>query len=422
MPIFSASSSRVSACAMTSVLLPVAQHLGVEDRERDLAGQVVDGIADEGGVEDVVLGHEALAGLVAPVARLAERALHVEVVHVVGQLVHHLHADGGVAGADLVAHVVAVAVHAGNGEGVQVLAPVKADLVVDHLRVVAEAAGGHDDLLAGDGDLLAVLVRGDDAAHGTLVVGEQLLARALEHELDAQVGRALGHALDHRGSGAGTRLGAVLGLHHVPGVLAVGIGAGALAGAERRAHGVEHDAHVLQPLDGVAALEVVRADQARVDLVVGVEHVATEQLAGRDLDHRGALHGGACRAGAHAHVGGAAGVGRLLERDDARASLRCGNGCCQAGKAGGHYDDVCLELLCHGIPPRINPALPALWRGNSHVYSVRKAPPRICAAEQLLAHRGVPHCACVESEHACGREGRVLLARVGRLASGPSPS
>ena len=145
------------------------------------------------------------------------------------------------------AHVVTVAVHAGHGEGVEVLTPVEADLLLDHLGVGAEAAGGDDDRLAGDLDLPAVLVGGAHSYDGTPVVDDEALAGGLEQELDAELLGALGHALGHRGRGARARLGAVLGLDDVPGVLAVGVGAGALAGAERRAHGVEDDAHVLQP-------------------------------------------------------------------------------------------------------------------------------------------------------------------------------
>jgi len=333
-----------------TVLLPVAQHLGVKDGEALLAGQVVDGVAHEGGIEDVVLGHEALAQAVAPVAGLAEGALNIEVVHVVGELVHHLHRDGGVAAADLVAHVEAVAVHAGHGEAVEVLAPLEAHVLLDHLGVGAKAAGGHDDLLAGDLDLLAILVDGLDAHNGALVVGEKGLAGGLEEELDAQGLCALGHALGHRGGTAGTRRGAVLGLDHMPGVLTVGVGAGALAGAERGQGTHELDAHVHEPLDGVAALEVVGADQARIDLVVGEEHVAAEELTGGDLDHRGALDGRASGAGAHAHVGGATGVTGLLQGDDARAVLGRGNAGRQAREASGDDNDISFELL-HVLPP-----------------------------------------------------------------------
>lgn len=194
-----------------AVLLPVLEHAGVEDGVGDLAGQVVDGVADEGGVVDLVLGHEALAEAVAPVAGLAEGALDVEVVHVVGNLVHELHGDGGVARADLVAHVDAVAVHAGDGEGEEVAAPLEAELLLDELGIVAKAAGGDDDGLAGDLVLLAVLVLGGDAADGAVLALDQAGGGALEHELDAQLLGALGHALGHRGGSARAGLGAVLG-------------------------------------------------------------------------------------------------------------------------------------------------------------------------------------------------------------------
>ena len=255
------------------------------------------------------------------------------------------------AGADLVAHVEAVAIHAGHGKGVEVLAPVEADEVLDHLGVGAKAAGGDDDRLGGDVDFLAVLVDGLHAHDSALVVGDELLAGGLEHELDAQCLGTLGHALGHRGRGARAGLGAVLGLDDVPGVLAVGVSAGALAGAERGAHGVELDAHVHEPLDGVAALEVVRAHKAGVNLVVGIEHVATEQLARGDLDHRGLLHRGAGRAGAHAHVGGAAGVGRLFQSDDACAVLRGRNRRSESGETRRNDDNVGFKLLGHVIPP-----------------------------------------------------------------------
>ena len=136
----------------------------------------------------------------------------------------------------------------------------------------------------------------------------------------------------------------------MPGVLAVGVAAGALAGAEGGTHGVEHDAHVLEPGDGVAGLEVVVAHEAGVHLGVGVEHVATEELAGGDLNHGALLDRGAGRGRAHAHVGGATGVGRLLQGDDAGAALGGSHGRGQAGQAGGNDDDVSLKLL-HANPP-----------------------------------------------------------------------
>ena len=150
--------------------------------------------------------------------------------------------------AGLVAHVEAVAVHAGDGEGEEVLAPVEANLLLDHLEVVTKAAGGDDGGLAGDLDLLAGLIDGGDAANGAILILDEAGAGGLEHELDAEVLGLLGHALGHRGSGARTGLRAVLGLHDVPGVLAVGISLGALASTEGRTHGVEHDAHVHEPL------------------------------------------------------------------------------------------------------------------------------------------------------------------------------
>ena len=111
------------------------------------------------------------------------------------------------------------------------------------------------------------------------------------------------------------------------------------------ADGVKLDAHVHEPLDGVAGLEVVGTNETGVDLVMGKEHVATEQLAGGDLDHGCLLDGGTRSGGAHAHIGGTAGVGGLLEGDDAGARLGGCDGRGQTGQAGCDDDYVGFELL-----------------------------------------------------------------------------
>lgn len=187
-----------------TILLPMLEHTGIKDGIGDLAGKMVDGVADKGGVEDLVLRHKALAQAVAPVARLTECALDIEVVHVVGDLVHELHGHRGVAAADLVAHVDAVAVHARNGKREQVFTPLKVELLLDELGVVAKTARGDNRGLARDLVLLAVLVLCGHAADGAVLALDKAGARALKHKLDTQVLGTLGHALGHRGRRART--------------------------------------------------------------------------------------------------------------------------------------------------------------------------------------------------------------------------
>ena len=70
--------------------------------------------------------------------------------------------------------------------------------------------------------------------------------------------------------------------------------------------------------------------------------MATEELARRDLDHRGLLERRASGGRSHAHVGGAAGNGGLLQGDDASTRLGCGNRCGKAAQAGSNDNDVGL--------------------------------------------------------------------------------
>ena len=131
----------------------------------------------------------------------------------------------------------------------------------------------------------------------------------------------------------------------MPGELAVGVGAGGLGGRERALHADELHAHVHEPVNGLAGLEVVVADHAGVDAVVGEVHVLAEGFAGGQGDHVLSLDAGADAEGAHAHVGGAAGGVGLLKAENGRAVFRGGDAGSQAGKTGSDHDDICLHLL-----------------------------------------------------------------------------
>ena len=75
---------------------------------------------------------------------------------------------------------------------------------------------------------------------------------------------------------------------------------------------------------------------------MSVEHMATEELARRDLDHRNLLKRRASGGRPHAHVGGATGNGGLLQGNDASACLGCSDRCGKATQTRGNDNDVGL--------------------------------------------------------------------------------
>ena len=335
-----------------AVLLVLLEQLAVEDGEGDGAGLHGDGVAGEGGVSDLVLGHEALAVTVDPQAGLTERAVEDEVVHVVGQLIHQLHRAGLMAGAGFPAHLDAFALHAGDGKVEDGLAELVAGLLLDHLGVVAEAAGGDDDRLGSGFDLFAVLVLGQHADR-LAVLHEDLGDGGLELEVDTELAGALGHLLGHGSGRSGAGDAAALRLADVPGELAVRVGAGGLRSGERALHADELHTHVHEPVDGLAGLEVVVADHAGIDTVVSEVHVLAEGLARRQRDHVLSLDARADAQGAHAHVGGAAGGVGLLEAENGRAVFRGGDAGGQAGQTGSDHDDISLHLLHKNLYLRV---------------------------------------------------------------------
>ena len=146
-----------------AVLLILFQQLAVKDGVADGTGLHGNSVTCEGGVADLIFRHKALAVAVDPQAGLTERAVEDEVVHIVRQLIHKLHRAGLMACADFPAHPDALALHTRNSEVVDSLAVLVAGLFLDHLRVVAKAAGGNDDRVASCLDLLAVIVLGQNA-------------------------------------------------------------------------------------------------------------------------------------------------------------------------------------------------------------------------------------------------------------------
>ncbi len=332
-----------------TVLLILLQQLGVHDDEGALAGLGSDGVTGEGGVCDLILGHEALTVTVDPQAGLTESTVHDEVVHVVGQLIHDLHDDGSLACAGSPAHLDALTAHTGNGEVVDGLAILEAGVLLDHVGVLTEAAGGNDDAAGTSLDLLAVLIHSDDTDNGA-VLNDQALNGGLHLEVSALLLGILGQLLGHSGSSAGAGTTAALGDDDVPGKLTIGVSAGILGSGEHTLNAGELDTNgILQPVDGGAGLEVIVTNQAGVDIVVGVEHVLTESLTGGQSDHGLALDAGTDTQGAHTHVGSTTGGVTLLENEGLQTVLSGGSSSGQTGQTGCDDDDISFHLLHDSI-------------------------------------------------------------------------
>ena len=138
-------------------------------------------------------------------------------------------------------HVHAVAVQAGNAEGEHIFAPLPAHVLLDHVNVVAHAAGSHNDAVAEALDLLAVISDSQNAANLALRTGQDLLDGGVQLDLNADLLGILMDLLDH---GSGAALGGLVGAGSLDHVLsAVGV-------LEVLEHAQELNAHLLDPLHG----------------------------------------------------------------------------------------------------------------------------------------------------------------------------
>ena len=289
---------------------------------------------------------------------LVDEALAVQVYHQVGlthglgQGLEHVGGAGGVVGdlhVDLCLlctqrpqHVHAVAVQAGDTEREHVNAPLPAHVLLDHVNIVADAAGGDDHGICQALDLLAVLANSDYAASLTLGAGEQLLHGGVEVELNADLTSILGNGLDHNGSAA---LGGLVGAGELDHVL------GSLGVLEVLEYAQELNALVLHPLYGFAGHIEPTANQLCIGTPVGILHEEVEGLVlGVVVGHGLLLELGLNSEERHAHVGCAADGAGLLENNNGAAAgsvqgLLCLGCSAEAGHAAANEYNIGFNMF-----------------------------------------------------------------------------
>ena len=242
-------------------------------------------------------------------------------------------------------HVHTVTVQAGDAEREHILTPLEAQALLDHLYVVADAAGGHDNGVGHALDGGAVLPLGLDADDLALVTLDQILDCSVELEVHPQLHAVVGHVLD---VDRGAALSGLVSSGHLDDVL------GLMGVFEVFVHALELGAHAHQPVDGVGGHVEPAADQLGVGAPVGVLHEVQEGLVLGPVVHILLLQAGLHGEQGHAHVGRAAGGAGLLKSDDLAApplveqllGLNSGG---QAGHTGGNDDNVGFHFNAHSF-------------------------------------------------------------------------
>ena len=183
-----------------------------------------------------------------------------------------------------------------------------------HFLVALEAAGGNDDLLGADGDLVALSVGAHDAAGLAGLVADEVSGAGQEQRGAALVVENLAELLQ----------------------VLVGVGLGALLGGTTAAH----------PQVGAAGSELLDGEAQAADPVDGLLPVHDHGLAQvgigqRDLGVNGLPVDAEARAkGTSGETRGAAHVTGGLNEDGLSAGLDGGDGCSQAADAGAGDNDV----------------------------------------------------------------------------------
>ena len=260
--------------------------------------------------EEHVLGDEALAVLVDPQDRL-QRGCDLD-RGAVGRAIQNRSVPGGGAGrgghdgAGVARHADAVAV-AAVGAGCANLGGVDLGELLHHVHVVGVAAGADDDGLGVELDDLALAVDGKHTGDGARLVGDQLLGRGLEADVQAELlgaGDEAHHELRAQALGA-------LACIEVPG------GVGLAEGNDL----LEAHALLLEPVNGLGGLVEESAVQLGVGHVVVVGHQAADDLLDVDLDASLLLPVGTHGEHALGTGEGAAREALLLEHDHVEAVL-----------------------------------------------------------------------------------------------------
>ena len=216
-------------------------------------------------------------------------------------------------------HLDAVAGLALLGEAVGIR---EAQVLLAHFLVVEEAARGDDRGLRIDGDLVAVLVRRDDALHGAVLVLDELLAPGVEQQRLARILVLLLEEIDPAGTSA---------LIDVPSVEAVGI-----VGEEL----LELHAVGLHPVNGLPRLVDEGAHHLGVSAPMTVVHDLLEGLVLCESVVPVALHGALDGEDAFGELASAADHRLLFERDDLEALFGSGPACGGARCTRAHDDNI----------------------------------------------------------------------------------
>ena len=320
---------------------------------------IYDGGVDDGNAHVLLLEQQGVAGVGGVVHDgLVDETLAVQVHHQVGLthglgqglehvggaggIVGNLHVDIGLLCAQSPEHVHAVAVQAGNPEGEHINAPLPAHVLLDHVHIVADAAGGDNHGIGQALDLLAVLAHCDDAPGLTLRANQQLLHRGVQVELHADLPGILGNGLDHNGSAA---LGGLVGAGELDHVL------GSLGVLEVLEYAQEFNTLVLHPLYGFAGHIEPTANQLGVGTPVGILHEEVKRLVlGVVVGHGLLLELGLNGKESHAHVGCAADGAGLLKNNNGAAAggvqgLLCLGCSAEAGHAAANEYNIGFNMF-----------------------------------------------------------------------------
>jgi hypothetical protein len=255
-------------------------------------------------------------------------------IELAGHAEDHLHGHLGRCGSDLPCHADAVTLHPRYAEGEHVFAPLEPRVLLDHTRVVAEAAGGDDHRSGGSFHRLAGTVFRNYARHAVPLL-DDLLHRGLKQDLDPGFLGPVGQDLHHGG----------VGLLAGPPALRHDDMPGELPPRKIRGRFRELDAQAFEPIDGRGRLVDVGPHQARVDPPMSVVHEHAEGFVSRGAHLLQALQPALDAEWSHAHAAGAACGRTFLERDHPGAPLGGGEGCSQARRTRGDDDDVGFQLV-----------------------------------------------------------------------------
>ena len=320
-----------------TVFLVVVQNIRADDGEAAVLLLLQEAVAGISGVVHEILVHEPLAIQIYHQIGLAHGLRQrFEDIGDAGGVVGDLHGDFRLLGADTPCHIHAVSVDTGDAEGEHILSPLEAQMLLDHVHIVADTAGSDDDGAAHALHFRAVIPDGADADNLSLITHHQLLNGGVELEVHAQLEAVVGHVFDVDG---GTALRGLVGAGHLDDVL------GLVGVLEILVHALELGSHGHEPVDSVGRHIEPAAYQLGIGLPVGVLHELHEGLILRPVVHilflKLRFHG----ENGHAHIGGAAGGTGLFKGHHIAAAggvqgfLRLYGGA-EAGHTGGNHHNI----------------------------------------------------------------------------------